>query len=45
MKLMLYSNIPLDDLEKVAHEYFANIPNKNLEPPIYKDMPFNVDNQ
>lgn len=44
MKLVLYSNISLDDLQKVAEEYFANIPNKNLEAPIYKEMPFNEEN-
>lgn len=44
MKLVLYGNQSIDDIEKLAYEYFSPIKDFNIEPLKYKDVPFTEEN-
>jgi len=44
MKLVLYGNQNIDEIEKLAYEYFCPISDFKKEPLKYKDMPFTSEN-
>lgn len=44
MKLVLYGNEGIEEIEKKALEYFAPITNQSVEPLKYREMPFTGEN-
>ncbi|KAL4508543.1 hypothetical protein ABPG72_003847 [Tetrahymena utriculariae] len=44
MRLVIYSNKNIDQMENWAQSYFSDIPNHDLLPPSFKDLPFTQEN-